>query len=85
VNVIASGNTISFRLAHKEASRFKDEVARLLLAYGTPVQAAPAARQPPPQPSAPSLTAQLRELADLRDAGILTEDEFQDQKAKLLR
>jgi len=30
------------------------------------------------------LTQQLRELAALRDSGILTEDEFQAQKAKLL-
>ena len=28
--------------------------------------------------------AQLKELAELRDTGVLTEDEFADQKAKLL-
>lgn len=34
--------------------------------------------------SGTSLTVQLRELAELRDQGILTDDEFQAQKAKLL-
>lgn len=30
------------------------------------------------------ITEQLKKLADLRDTGILTEEEFNDQKAKLL-
>lgn len=33
---------------------------------------------------APSVAAQLRELAELRDQGILTSDEFDTQKARLL-
>jgi hypothetical protein len=45
---------------------------------------APAA--PPPAPAAPQvdLVDQLRKLGELRDAGILTEEEFAAQKAKLL-
>ncbi len=40
---------------------------------------------PPPQAGPqPDLADQLRKLADLRDAGILTEAEFAAQKAKLL-
>ena len=44
-------------------------------------------RTPTPVPSNPSRKdhlAQLRELAELRDKGILTEDEFNKQKEKLL-
>ena len=41
------------------------------------------APQPPSAPQ-PDLADQLRKLADLRDAGILTEAEFAAQKAKLL-
>lgn len=44
-------------------------------------------RTPTPVPSNPSPKdhlSQLRELAELRDKGILTEDEFNKQKAKLL-
>jgi hypothetical protein len=47
-------------------------------AYGTP---------PPPAaapPAAPDLVEQLRKMGELRDAGILTEEEFAAQKAKLL-
>lgn len=41
---------------------------------------------PPPAPPAPAvdLPDQLRQLAQLRDEGILTDDEFAAQKAKLL-
>jgi uncharacterized membrane protein YdbT with pleckstrin-like domain len=35
--------------------------------------------------AAPSTTTELQRLADLRDKGVLTEDEFQAQKAKILR
>jgi hypothetical protein len=40
----------------------------------------------PAEPSEPKLDLadQLRKLADLRDAGVLTDDEFSSQKAKLL-
>ncbi len=44
---------------------------------------------PPPQPAAPaagtaSTIDQLKELADLKAQGILTEEEFAAQKAKIL-
>jgi hypothetical protein len=41
---------------------------------------------PPPAPAAPQvdLVEQLRKLGELRDAGILTEEEFAAQKAKVL-
>lgn len=47
-------------------------------AFGAPAASPPAAE---PQPD---LADQLRTLADLRDAGILTDEEFAAQKAKLL-
>lgn len=78
VTVFASGNNLEFRLGHDDAQRFKDAIMRLVLA-GPP-------RAPAPAPAAvgPSLAAQIKELAELRDAGLLTEDEFSAQKAKLL-
>jgi hypothetical protein len=45
---------------------------------------APAASTAQPGESAPNLAAQLRELAELRDQGILTPEEFDTQKARLL-
>ncbi|RBY87547.1 hypothetical protein DQ240_07540 [Blastococcus sp. TF02A-26] len=47
----------------------------------------PATTPPPSAPAAapqPDLIEQLRRLGELRDAGILTEEEFAAQKAKLL-
>ena len=43
--------------------------------------------QPPPAPApapAPDVVTQLKELADLRSQGILTDAEFDAQKAKIL-
>ncbi len=37
-----------------------------------------------PTPSAPSTTTELQRLADLRERGVLTEEEFQAQKRKIL-
>jgi uncharacterized membrane protein YdbT with pleckstrin-like domain len=38
----------------------------------------------PAAPQAPSVTTELSRLADLRERGVLTEQEFQDQKARIL-
>ena len=44
-----------------------------------------AVRSPPPAaPSQADVINQLKQLGELRDAGVLTEDEFAAQKAKLL-
>jgi hypothetical protein len=54
-------------------------------AFGAPM--APPAPPAPPAPAAPpptDMVEQLRKLGELRDAGILTEEEFAAQKAKLL-
>jgi len=59
-------------------------------AYAPPQQpqyAPPPEPQYAPPPAAPSqadVINQLKQLGELRDAGVLTEDEFAAQKAKLL-
>jgi membrane protein YdbS with pleckstrin-like domain len=50
---------------------------------GTAGPAAPTPGPPPP-PAAPSVTGELERLAELRANGVLTEDEFQVQKARIL-
>jgi hypothetical protein len=50
---------------------------------GAPPPQAP----PPPPPAAPSendMISQLKQLGELRDSGVLTEEEFAAQKAKIL-
>lgn len=40
--------------------------------------------EPAPVAAAPDLTVQLQQLAALRDAGVLTEEEFAAKKADIL-
>jgi uncharacterized membrane protein YdbT with pleckstrin-like domain len=49
-------------------------------------QSRPPAAPPPPaaSPGAPSVTTELQRLAELRDKGVLTEAEFQNQKKRIL-
>lgn len=75
VTVFASGNNIDFRFNHGEAAQFKTVLTDLILRGSAP---APAASAPV------DLADQLGKLAALRDQGILTDDEFAAQKAKLL-
>jgi len=37
-----------------------------------------------PAPDSPDVTEQIRKLAELRDQGILTDEEFQSKKKELL-
>ena len=46
--------------------------------------AAPPAAAPAPAPAQPDRIAQLKELGELKAAGVLTEEEFQAEKAKIL-
>ena len=50
-------------------------------------QADAAPAPPPPQPAAPAeddMLTQLQKLGELKDSGVLTEEEFAAQKAKIL-
>ena len=83
VTVYASGNEIHFRIKHSEAIVFSSALQQLIL-HGPPPVVAPAA--PPAAPPAPVVDhmAALQQLGALRDAGILTEEEFATKKAEIL-
>jgi uncharacterized membrane protein YdbT with pleckstrin-like domain len=51
---------------------------------GTPAAPAPSGHIPPSTTGVPSTTAELERLAKLRNDGVLTEEEFQAQKARIL-
>jgi hypothetical protein len=88
------------RDAHAAAERsqaYEQEMGAQQPQYAPPPQpqyAAPPQQQyaPPPEPqyepagpvSQQDMIDQLKQLGELRDAGVLTEDEFAAQKAKLL-
>ena len=90
---VASGTAtaVSNRVSRRQASRWADqgEAAPAYLSQ-QPAQGQYYQQQPPPPPppvqAAPQVdvVAQLKELGALHEQGILTDEEFAAQKAKLL-
>lgn len=79
--VIAGTAThVSNNVSRRQANRWAEQEQQQYAA-APPQQAAPA-----PAPAAPAADpiAQLKELGELKNQGILTEEEFAAQKAKLL-
>jgi hypothetical protein len=72
--VAGTATAVSNRVSRRQADRWAAQEA-------PPAQAPPA--QAPAAPAADPIE-QLKELGELRDKGILTEEEFAAQKAKLL-
>ncbi len=78
--VAGTATAVSNRVSRRQANRWGAQEAQ---AYEQePQQYAPP--PPPPADEGPDLVTQLKELAELRDQGILTEEEFAAQKARLL-
>ena len=79
--VAGTATAVSNRVSRRQARRwgYMDEPQQQQYAEPEP-QYAP----PPPPPPEEDPVAKLRELAQLRDDGILTEEEFAAQKAKIL-
>ena len=86
-----TATAVSNRVSRRQANRWaRDDQA----AYAQPQYAEPQYAQPqyvqaaPPPPAASSGTdemlEQLRQLAELKETGVLTEEEFATQKARLL-
>ncbi|HEV7771085.1 MAG TPA: SHOCT domain-containing protein [Solirubrobacterales bacterium] len=73
--VAGTATAVSNRVSRRQGERWAAQEA-------PPQQ--PQAAQAPPPPAAASTIDQLRELGELKSQGILTEEEFTAQKAKLL-
>jgi hypothetical protein len=86
VKVICSGNTIDFRVSHDDAKRIKELLTSLIIGNHPAQQptGAPSAPPPPTAPQEPDVMEQIRKLGELKDAGLLSEDEFQAKKVDLL-
>ena len=77
--VAGTATAVSNRVSRRQASRWSQQEA-----YGA-YEPQPQYEAPPPAPvAAPDPIDQLKELAALRQQGVLTEDEFTAQKAKIL-
>jgi len=75
--VAGTATAVSNRVSRRQANRW---------AAQEPAYQEPAYQEPPPQAPAPAADPieQLTKLGELRDQGVLTEEEFAAQKAKLL-
>ena len=82
---IASGTAtaVSNRVSRRQADRWaqQGETSPAYLGGGAPPQAAP---PPAAAPAGADPIEQLKELAQLHQQGVLTDEEFAAQKAKIL-
>lgn len=85
--VAGTATAVSGRVRRRQAEKYatRDQAIAANRGEGY-AEGAQAASAPAPAPAAPEkdMVAQLKELAELKDQGILTEEEFAAQKAKLL-
>jgi hypothetical protein len=91
--VAGTATAVSNRVSRRQANRWaaKDQQEYEAQAYEQQQAQAPQPQQvyaaPPPQPAAPTqddMITQLQKLGELKAAGVLTEEEFAAQKAKIL-
>ena len=79
--IAGTATSVSNRVSRRQANRWASQEAQQ-----QPQQQYYDAPPPAPAPAAPEVdtVAQLRELAKLRDDGILTDEEFSAEKRKIL-
>ena len=86
--VAGTASAVNGRVQRRQAEKFAERDAQTAAQQNAAYQQQVAAQAPePPQPVAAPATdviAQLKGLAELRDQGILTDEEFAAQKSKVL-
>ena len=73
--IAGTATSVSNRVSRRQAGRWAEQDAAQAAAAAPPPQAAPAEAD---------YMAELQQLAQLRDAGVLTNDEFEAKKRQLL-
>ena len=76
--IAGTATSVSNRVSRRQANRWSQQDAAQEPAYQEP------AYQEPPPPAAPDPIEQLKQLGALHEQGILTDEEFAEQKAKIL-
>ncbi len=82
--IAGTATAVSNRVSRRQANRWSQQEEQQYAQqqqYATPPQPAPAAAAAAPQRD---VASQLRDLAELKNQGVLSEAEFEAQKAKLL-
>ena len=74
--VAGTATAVSNRVSRRQANRWSQQ--------DTASYAEPAPPMPGTAPSSQDTIGQLKELGELKAAGVLTQEEFESQKAKIL-
>lgn len=83
--VAGTASAVNGRVQRRQAEKFADRDAQIVAQQNAAYEQQVA--DPPPPPAATPVTdvvPQLKALAELKDQGILTEEEFAAQKSKIL-
>ncbi len=80
--IAGTASVVAGRVNRRQQNKFAEQDAQAQQAAAPPPAAAPAVE--PAAGDSDELISKLKELATLKDQGILTEAEFDDQKAKIL-
>jgi Short C-terminal domain len=79
--IAGTATSVSNRVSRRQAQRWSDQDAYAQPQYEQPPPAAP----PPAAAPAGDRVEKLKELASLKDQGVLTEAEFAAEKARILQ
>lgn len=84
--IAGTATAVSNNVSRRQANRWAQKEAQQAPPPQQAQQAPPPAAQPAPAaaPATDDLLTQLQKLGQLRDAGVLTEEEFAVQKARIL-
>jgi len=85
--IAGTATSVSNRVSRRQAGRWADQEQQQAAAAPPPPQyaaPAPAYAPPPPGPDMDAKLAQLAQLGSLRDAGVLSDTEFEVQKNRIL-
>ncbi|HTU13977.1 MAG TPA: SHOCT domain-containing protein [Solirubrobacterales bacterium] len=77
--IAGTATTVSNRVSRRQGQRWAEQDAQAAMQQAPPQAAAPA-----PAAAGADPIEQLKKLGELRDNGILTEEEFAAEKAKVL-
>jgi len=79
--IAGTATSVSNRVSRRQANRWSQQEAEQQQQYQEPQYQQP---PPPPPPAAEDPIEQLQKLGALHEQGILTDEEFAAQKAKVL-
>jgi hypothetical protein len=82
--IAGTATAVSNRVSRRQANRWSQQADAQAYQEQQDAQQQYAQQAPAPAPAAVDPIEQLKELAQLKDQGILTEEEFAAQKAKIL-